>query len=251
MILASSLIIGNPTIELESVDSTNDYASTLLSSDQVTDGTVINAQHQTKGKGQFGAKWLTTANQNVTLSIILKPKKLHIKYQFYLSIISSLAIRDVLSKYGISARVKWPNDVYVNANKISGILIQNTILNSYIQYSIIGIGLNVNQNVFNPAIPNPTSILKETNKTHSLLDVRQELYNCFESYYIDLKQGDFDTLLHTYKQYLYQKNEVKSYKLIDGTVTNGIIRDVHENGKLDVELENGINTFSLKEITFI
>lgn len=251
MILASSLFVGNPTIELESVDSTNDYASKFILSDQVTDGTVISAQHQTKGKGQFGSQWLTVANQNLTVSIILKPKNLHIKYQFYLSVISSLAIRDMLHKYGIKANVKWPNDVYVNGRKISGILIQNTIVNSHIHYSIIGIGINVNQKVFNPSLPNPTSISKEINKNLSLLDIRQELYNNFESYYIDLKQGEFDTLLDTYKQHLYQKNEVKSYKLEDGSIINGIIRDVQENGKLDIELDNGINTFSLKEISFL
>jgi len=251
VILASSLFVGNPTIELESVDSTNDYASEFISSHQVTDGTVINAKHQTKGKGQFGSTWLTTANQNLTLSIILKPNNLHIKHQFYLSVISSLSIKDTLLAYGIKAHVKWPNDVYVKAKKISGILIQNTIVRSKIQYSIIGIGVNVNQNVFHPSLPNPTSISKEINKILSLLDIRQKLYNNFESYYIGLKRGEFDTLLDSYKQHLYQKNEVRSYKLEDGTIVNGIIRDVNENGKLDIELENGINTFSLKEISFL
>lgn len=251
MILASSLFVGNPTIELESVDSTNDYASKLIVEDQVTDGYVISAKHQTKGKGQFGSTWLTRPEQNLTLSIILKPKNLHIKHQFYLSVITSIAIRDVVAKYGITTHVKWPNDIYVKSNKICGILIQNTLQQSLIQYSIIGIGLNVNQHIFDPSLPNPTSILNETNKTHSLLDIRQELYNSFESYYIDLKHGEFDNLLTTYRQHLYQKNEVRSYKLEDGEIINGIIRNVQENGKLEIELENGIQEFSLKEISFV
>lgn len=251
MILASSLFVGNPTIELESVDSTNDYASKLINSDNVTDGYVISAKHQTKGKGQFGSTWLTVPEENLTLSIILKHNKLHIKHQFYLSIISSLAIRDVVATHGITTHVKWPNDIYVKSNKICGILIQNTLQQSLIQYSIIGIGLNVNQHIFDPSLPNPTSLLKETNKKHSLLDIRQELYNRFESYYLDLKKGDFDTLMTTYRHHLYQINEVKSYKLENGEIINGIIRTVNENGKLEMELETGIQEFSLKEILFI
>lgn len=251
MILASSLFVGNPTIELESVDSTNDYASKLIVDKQVTDGYTICAKHQTKGKGQFGSTWLTRPEENLTLSIILKPKNLHIKHQFYLSIISSLAIHDMLDMFGIDAKIKWPNDVYVKGNKVSGILIQNTVLQSTIQYSIVGIGINVNQKEFDISLPNPTSMLIETNKTHSLLDVRQELYNSFESHYIDLKQGEFDSLLTSYRQHLYQKNKVRSYKLVDGEIINGIIRNVQENGKLEIELENGIQEFSLKEISFM
>ncbi len=251
MILTSSLFVGNPTIELESVDSTNDYASTLIQTGQVTDGSVVSAKHQTKGKGQFGSTWLTVPEENLTLSIILKPNKLHIKHQFYLSIISSLAIRDVVANQGITTHVKWPNDIYIKSNKVCGILIQNTLQQSMIQYSIIGIGLNVNQSIFDPSLPNPTSILMETNKKHHLLDIRQELYNHFESYYLDLKQGNFDALMTTYRHHLYQINEVRSYKLEDGKIINGIIRNVQENGKLVMELENGIQEFSLKEISFM
>lgn len=251
MIFASALFVGTPTIDLITVDSTNDYASALLSKQQISDGLVVCARRQTKGKGQMGARWLTKEGKNLTLSIILKPKSLHIKHQFYLSIISSLSIRDLLAKYHISAAVKWPNDIYVNHNKIAGILIQNSLIKSTIQHSIVGIGINVNQENFDVSIPNPTSLRLETNELHDLLKIREELYASFESYYIDLKEERFDSLLGAYTDHLYQRDVVRSFRLADGSIVQGIIRGVEENGLLKVEIDDQIRRFSLKEIGFV
>lgn len=251
MIFASSLFVGNPTIDLKTVDSTNDYAAALISKESISDGLVVCAEQQTAGKGQMGTKWLTTGGKNLTLSIILKPKSLHIKHQFYLSIITSLSIRDLLKKYHVEAKIKWPNDVYVKSNKIAGILIQNTLKRSTIQYSVIGIGININQDSFDPTIANPTSLALENKKVYDLIEVRKDLYTYFEMYYIDLKEARFDLLMSEYTQSMYQKNEVRSYRLVDGTIVNGIIRDVQENGLLDIEIEDEIRRFSLKEVSFM
>lgn len=251
MIFASALFVGNPTIDLKTVDSTNDYATALISQKSISDGLAICAISQTAGKGQMGSRWLTAQGKNLTLSIILKPKSLHIKYQFYLSIITALSIRDLLTKYHVNSTIKWPNDIYVKSNKIAGILIQNTLIQSNIQHSIIGIGINVNQELFDPTIANPTSFLLENNKSYDLMEVRKDLYSCFESYYIDLKEGRFKSLIAEYRESMYQKNEVRSYQMRDGTIVNGIIRDVQENGLLDIEINDTIQSFSLKEVAFV
>lgn len=251
MIFTSALFVGNPTIDLKTVDSTNDYAATLISKESISDGLVVCAEQQTAGKGQMGTKWLSTKGKNLTLSIILKPKSLHIKHQFYLSIITALSIRDLLKKYHIEAKIKWPNDVYVKSNKIAGILIQNTLIKSTIQYSVIGMGININQESFDPTIANPTSFSLEINKQYDLIEVRKDLYTYFEMYYIDLKEGRFDLLMSEYKTSMYLKNEVRSYKLTDGKIVNGIIRDVQENGLLDIEIDDEIRSFSLKEVSFV
>jgi len=251
VISASALFVGNPTIDLKTVDSTNDYAAALISKKTISDGLVICADSQTAGKGQMGSQWLTAQGKNLTLSIILKPKSLHIKYQFYLSIITALSIRDLLRKYHINSKVKWPNDIYVKSNKIAGILIQNTLIRSNIEYSIIGMGININQESFDSSIANPTSFLLETNKSYNLIEVRKDLYSCFESYYIDLKEGRFKSLIAEYRDSMYQKNEVRSYQMLDGSIVNGIIRDVQENGLLDIEIDDSIQSFSLKELSFV
>lgn len=253
MILVSALIIGNSTIELEEIDSTNDYASRLLrGNDTIADGTVIWTKHQTKGRGQFDAKWFTNKAENLTMSIILKPRQLHIKKQFYLTIVSSLSVLETLKNYGIAASIKWPNDIYVAKNKLAGILIQNSISGHDIQASIVGIGLNVNQRTFHPSIPNPSSICLETKKDHDLLHLRHQLYEHFESYYVDLINGNFDTLMTQYLDSLYQKDKVASYQKEDGTTVNGIIKYVDDSGLLHIELEDSsIQSFTLKEIRFL
>jgi BirA family biotin operon repressor/biotin-[acetyl-CoA-carboxylase] ligase len=253
VILISALIIGNPTIELDEIDSTNDYASRLLAEDaSISDGTVICAQHQTKGRGQFDAKWFTNKAENLTMSIILKPSQLHIKKQFYLTIISSLSTVSLLKNYGISASVKWPNDIYVKKNKIAGILIQNSISGYNIQASIIGIGLNVNQQAFHPSVPNPSSISLETGKAVDLFNLRLQFFEYFESYYTDLINGHFEALLSEYLDSLYQRNKVATYQKDDGTIFSGIIKSVDESGVLYIEVEDStIQSFTLKEIRFL
>ena len=253
MILISALIIGNPTIELEEVDSTNDFASRLLDGKEpVRDGTVIWANHQTNGRGQFDAKWLTNKAENLTMSIILKPSNLHIKKQFYLTIISSLSILFLLKLYGVKAAIKWPNDCYVGKKKMAGILIQNSVIGQNIRSSIIGIGLNVNQKEFHPSVPNATSILLETGKMFSIVDIRHQFFDCFESYYLDLQNGNHDSIMSEYLASLYQKDVVSMYKTEDEQQFNGIIRHVDESGLLHIELEDSsIRSFSLKEIRFL
>jgi len=253
VILLSAVIIGIPTIELDEVDSTNDFASRMLEDkDPVRDGTVIWANHQTNGRGQFDAKWLTNKAENLTMSIILKPSNLHIKKQFYLTIISSLSILFLLKLYGIKASIKWPNDCYVGRKKIAGILIQNSIIGHSIRSSIVGIGLNVNQKKFHSSVPNATSFLLESSKDHSILDIRQQLFDCFESYYLDLQNGNLESLMSDYLTSLYQKDVVSTYESHDGKQFGGIIRDVDESGLLHIELEDStIRAFSLKEIRFL
>ncbi len=253
MILLSALIIGNPTLEFDEIDSTNDQATRLLNNDNsISDGTVIFAHHQTKGRGQFDAKWLTNKAENLTMSIILKPSQLHIKKQFYLTIISSLSVISLLRSYGMTALIKWPNDIYVAKNKIAGILIQNSIAGHDIQSSIVGIGLNVNQQTFHPSVPNPTSILLETAIKQDLSAIRRQLCTHFEAYYTDLINDHSDTLMSQYLDSLYQRNKVATYQKQDGTTFNGMIKYVDDAGLLHLEVEDSsIQSFTLKEIRFL
>lgn len=148
-----TLFIGKNLLFLHEVESTNTYAMNLLRNVNSIEGTVVYTDNQTKGKGQRGALWASKIAQNITASIILKPYFLSIGNTFYLSKISALAVYDVLAdilpsgQYDI--KIKWPNDILVNQNKISGILIENNFTSTNIQHSVIGIGLNVNQDNFN------------------------------------------------------------------------------------------------------
>ena len=144
-------------IWLESVDSTNEEAKRHIS--DIDNLSVLSALEQTAGRGQRGNTWTSTPGENLMFSIVLKDPKISARDQFVLNEIASLAVVDFLSMHGISARIKWPNDIYVGSKKICGILIENSLHGSAISSSIIGIGLNINQRNFNVNLPNPTSMV--------------------------------------------------------------------------------------------
>lgn len=143
-------------IWLDSVDSTNSEAKRRIS--ELRDLSVIAARNQTAGRGQNGNKWVSESSKNLTISIVLKNPIIKPWEQSIISEATSQAIIDTLASYGIDARIKLPNDIYIGDRKICGILIENSILGEKINWSIIGIGLNVNQTEFPSDLPNPTSM---------------------------------------------------------------------------------------------
>lgn len=171
-------------IWLESVDSTNEEAKRHIS--DIDNLSVLSALEQTAGRGQRGNSWTSAPGENLMFSIVLKYscdpiapghgllKPLHARDQFVLNEIASLSVVDFLSRHGISAMIKWPNDIYVDEKKICGILIENSFRGKSISSSIIGIGLNINQRNFNVNLPNPTSMVLCL-QNH---DTRHKHHNC-------------------------------------------------------------------------
>ncbi len=157
-----TLFIGQHIIELDSVDSTNSYLKNLLSNSKpLPDGTVIMADHQYAGRGQSNNEWQTEYGKNLTFSIYLKPNFLTLNHQFNLNKAISLGINDCLRTIiGEGCKIKWPNDIYYENQKLGGVLIENITSGSNIKASIIGISLNVNQITFSENLNNATSISK-------------------------------------------------------------------------------------------
>lgn len=149
-------------IWLDSVDSTNDEARRRISA--LDNLSVLSASEQTGGRGQRENKWHSEPDRNLTFSIILKNPPVRAADQFCISEITAVTLVDFLSRHGIEADIKWPNDIYVSGNKICGILIENSLKGQIIDWSIIGIGLNVNQFNFPVNLPNPTSMILCTQK---------------------------------------------------------------------------------------
>ena len=171
-----TLFIGQNSINLKSIDSTNSYASELLRQNAPLEGTMIYTFDQHNGRGQRGNTWYSQPNKNATLSYILYPTFLQIEKQFLLNKITCLAVADLMAEIighskGLTQKdkavqIKWPNDIYVGNKKISGILIENTLRETSIRSSIVGIGININQTDFTDAI-NATSLALLTITTPS------------------------------------------------------------------------------------
>jgi BirA family biotin operon repressor/biotin-[acetyl-CoA-carboxylase] ligase len=251
-----TLFIGKNSLFLHEVESTNTYAMNLLRNVNPIEGTIVYTDNQTHGKGQRGALWASKIGQNITASVILKPHFLGLDKSFYLSKISALAVYDVLtdilvnSQYDI--KIKWPNDILVNQRKIAGILIENNFTTQSIQYSVIGVGLNVNQQEFGDFERIATSLNLLLNKDFETKKVLELLCQKLEKWYLKLKEQKFELIDDVYLNYLFGINQNLSFENPDKTVFEGKVIGVSKIGKLKIELQSlEVKEFDIKEIKFL
>ena len=239
-------------LKLDAIDSTNSYLRNLIKNSDVENWTVVVTDHQTNGKGQLDNKWFSEKGKNLTFSILVQLNDLKIENQYYLNYCISMALYNVL-KYYIPSKlsVKWPNDILSAKNKISGILIENSIKNDLIKYAIIGIGLNVNQINFPNDIANATSlktILKKTVDKDELLD---KILLEIQYQLVLIKQKKFEEIKLLYESVLYKKGVPSMFIYGNNDSFLGKILGVGNEGKLQIELENEIiKEFGFKEIVF-
>lgn len=248
----SGLIIGQNTIYLDKVASTNDYLRELLSNFKpLAEGTAILAEDQFQGKGQRGSIWTSEAGKNLTTSILLKPHFLSIEQQFALSATIAIAIVKWLrNKTNQPVHVKWPNDIYIGTKKIAGILIENKLKGSKIDASIIGIGLNINQLNFGDATT-MTSLACITGKHDYIIKTLAiELFNQIQQEYLYLYTQGYQTQLDRYNDFLFWKGQEKQF-LVSGVTKTGIIQGVEIDGKLQVSFDSNTQKFDIKEITHL
>ena len=234
---------------MPSCHSTNHKAQQLAQKADTPEGTVVICTEQTHGKGQRGNTWEAEAGSNLTLSIILRPTFLEVNRQFYLNMVASLAVIEMVNHLGASAdlRVKWPNDVLCSQKKISGILIENTLNRQLIDTSVVGFGINVNQTGFRT--PKATSMRLLSGKIYELNEVYEQLMVALEGQYMRLKAGRFSELkadyLHGLFGYMEPKKYISEYKF------EGQIEDVTDEGRLLIRGSQGRKAYDLKEITFV
>jgi BirA family biotin operon repressor/biotin-[acetyl-CoA-carboxylase] ligase len=252
-----TLFIGQNAIYVKSLASTNSYASELLRQISVSEGSLIYTFEQEKGRGQRGNSWESEPNKNVTLSLVLYPSFLQPSEQFLLTKITSLAVADLMAEILSSTlnsnriHIKWPNDIYVHNKKIAGILIENYLRENAIQTSIIGLGINVNQDIFHTA-PNAVSVFSLTHKITDLQQCMERFCEYFEARYLQLKANKLQKLNEDYLRYLYRLNEWNTYTTAGNETFEGNIKGVSAIGKLQVEVISGeVKEFDLKEIGFV
>lgn len=245
----NTLFIGKVLLEYERLDSTNSQAEKLLKEKKPAEGTVISTSEQFSGRGQVGNTWFSDAHKNIAASIILYPKVDFPKHQFALNQVVALGIRDFLGDFLNNIKIKWPNDIMVNDKKIAGVLIQNSISNKSISSSIIGIGINVNQDIFPKGIGKPTSMFLENDRSYDIKELLERLFSHLEGWYLQLKSGRYKAIDTSYHEHLYLKDEFRLFKDAKGEVFKGSILGVSLEGLLQVETSDGLRQFMFKEIS--
>ena len=234
-------------IKITDVDSTNNYALSMQKEKFFKEGLVVVSDFQKKGRGQRGNNWYSQKGKNITLSLVVE-SQIIIKRQYDLVMIVSLSIKDLLLSLGIKSYIKWPNDILVNKKKISGILIDNIVSKDIIAYSIVGIGLNVNQIVFEEYTPQATSLSLQLNRSLILQEIRDKLLICIKNRLNTYRKGI--DMKEEYLNSVFQKDRVTVFESKFKRF-NGIIRDVTEEGLLIIETENSMKRFNMKEIKML
>jgi BirA family biotin operon repressor/biotin-[acetyl-CoA-carboxylase] ligase len=248
----SGLFVGQNLITIQHVDSTNNYLKDLLSNSKpLPEGTVIMAESQYAGRGQQNNRWHSDPGKNLTFSLLLRPAFLPIAQQFDLTRAVSLGIIEALEPIlGNNLKIKWPNDIYYHDKKLGGILIENILQGSQIKNSVIGIGLNINQEVFPLEVPKAVSVKQILHRDYDLRFILSEICKNIEAAYLSLKSNRFEDVRNAYMARLYWLNEDKMFKA-KGHVFNGMITEVKENGLLVVNSGSEASEFNQKEIEFL
>ncbi len=226
-----------PFIELQTVDSTNNYALNQIHEGLTRHGTAYFAREQSAGKGQRGKAWLAAKDSSLLLSIVINPKPLTLTQQFQLSACAAVSVCGFFNSYvGGHAQIKWPNDLYWQDRKAGGILIDNIIgsQTSAWQWAVIGIGININQTFFPETLQNPVSLKQITGKEYVPSEMAKELCFTFKTNFDRLIASGFDYFYDSYNSLLYKKNE-RSRLRAAGRVFEAVIKSVSHSGKLNVE----------------
>ncbi len=232
--------MGRNIIFLPRVNSTNSYAMEMLKNVNLSEGTVVHTAEQTNGKGQRGSVWKTEKTSNLTASLVIKPTFLNLKNQHYLYQVSALACYDVLAELldtsQFDIKIKWPNDILVNKQKVAGILIENHVTNSKFSWSVVGIGLNVNQTIFDEGF-NASSLKIILGKEIDVDKVLESLCKHFEKYYLQLKNNKFDQIKTEYLKHFFRLNNWMDFEIEDIVKTMYVV-GVSDEGMLWLKDKN-------------
>jgi BirA family transcriptional regulator, biotin operon repressor / biotin---[acetyl-CoA-carboxylase] ligase len=227
--------IGNPFVQLDEVESSNNYATGQVQARLAEHGATWFAHHQTAGKGQRGKSWQMEAGANIILSTVLEPKQVTRSQLFFISAIAALAAYNLFSRYALDeTKIKWPNDIYWRDRKAGGILIENFFKGNDLQFSIIGIGININQGTFPSNLDNAVSLKQITGKSFDCIALAKELCNYLEYWWQQLDIENFDEILRQYNEALYKLNQKVQFKK-DSAILEATVRGVNATGKLIVD----------------
>ena len=239
----------------DSIGSTNTYLRSLNGGDPLYDYEVAVAGFQTAGRGQKGNTWESEAGKNLLFSILAHPRNIKVQEQFYISESIALATSDAVitaigPQYAPGVSVKWSNDIYWNDFKMAGILIENTLQGSSILDTVVGVGLDVNQEVFLSDAPNPISLKNITGREFDLDALLNDIVDRFIGY-MELpahKCPDVDKL---YRSRLYRREGFHKFRDVQGEF-EARIEGVRPDGCLMLLTDSGQHrVYEFKQVQFI
>jgi len=238
-------------IKLNAINSTNDYLKSLSSSQYLENFTVVSAENQTAGKGQMGAKWSVEPGKNLTFSVLVRDLIIDVSELFYLNAAVAVSIIQAVESFHIGQlSIKWPNDILAGSKKISGILIENSLKNNGEVFSVIGIGLNVNQIAFGD-LAKATSLALLTGRECDKEAIMKAIVENLKRNVAALLHKETGLIWNKYHNLLFKKDVPMPFEK-NGIRFMGIIKEVSKTGSLIVQLEdNSIASYGIKEVQLL
>ncbi len=233
-------------IILDSVDSTNNYAMAQVHAGLAKHGMAWFTKDQTTGKGQRGKKWISRSGENIALSIAIVPRSSFSVHPFLLNAVVANCCLSFLQKYcETGCTIKWPNDLYLRDRKAGGILIENNYRQKTWNWSVLGIGININQEDFGDELVNPVSLKQFTGKMYEPELLARELHQLIMDK-MDAVTIDEMNELEIYNSHLFKRNEEVSLKK-QNAVFKTTIRQVNKFGQL-ITQDTMERTFEFGEV---
>lgn len=239
-------------VMLDEVESTNAHLKQLLGEQYLDEGSVVVADFQTQGRGQLGNSWFSSKGDNLLFSLLIRPDNLPANQQFIISRIASLAIKNTLDQFTDDIRIKWPNDIYWQEKKIAGMLIESNLQGGTIESCIVGVGLNLNQQVFPAELPNPVSLRQITGTVYDKTYVFGSLLEEFFRLYRSFQRGETQNIEDEYMRDLYRVNDYYWYEDKNGRF-QAKIDNVQPSGHLVLRTldNNEERIYAFKEVAFL
>ena len=239
-------------IELDTVESTNNYAAKGIKESTISGFDVIMAYNQTNGRGQRGNTWQTAANENLTCSIVLDFEFMKLPELFDVNRLISLSIVRMLNELNAETEslIKWPNDILIYGRKLSGILI-DILVSGKKKMLIIGVGLNVNQSHFE-GLPNAVSMKQVYGKSFELKFVLEHLLSCFDVEWQNYQRNGVESLRNAYNNKLMGLGQKWQFEIADEVQTAEVLA-VNEQGELLLSAlpNKDIKIFNPKELKWL
>jgi len=238
-------------IKLSATNSTNDYLKQLTAKQYVDNFTIVVTEDQTAGRGQMGAKWNAEPGKNLTFSILVKDLLPDVTGIFNLNVAVAVSIAEALEDLSIpELKIKWPNDILTGNKKIGGILIENSFKTGGEIFSVIGIGLNVNQKNFD-GLPKASSLSVAAGHDFNKDEVMVAIATKLQHNIARLMRNDTEFLWQGYLNRLYKIGVPMPFEN-DSNKFMGIIKSVTPTGQLEVLLENDtIAHYAVKEVQLL
>ena len=240
-------------VKLNAINSTSTHLRQLSKNNETKNWTVVTAEFQSQGRGLKDTNWVSEKGKNLLCSILIKLKGLNVERNFYLNSAISIGIYKALYGFNLSSlSVKWPNDIMSGRAKLGGILIENSLKSNSIYQTILGLGLNINQESFPRNLPNAISMKNISGKHYSRQDVLRHIVKCLKVEIEKLNTGKFEELHNEYESLLYRRGKSQEFQDIDGQYFDGVIIGVNSHGLLKVMNQSGeVLQFDHKQIKFL